>query len=322
MSKTHERRALASNAAAAIGPQEGEVQAGLRISPLFNEAFLWIFGRQDSKEVTRSLANAILRRAGLGQIGKIDELRADAASPGGIEMRTSRADVVIVSEEGTTVDLEAQRERVNVDNKALFYASKLLCEGTPRGAADDYSDLPQVIVIILIDGWKMFEGDSFLSVGRIRWKHGDGSANKFEDGTDRTLYVVAELDKVRKVYTANSEEMADDEALAWLYLLADGYSDDHEMERVMERFENIQEFAERYKLAMGDPELKRAYEKYLEARMEYNDILHEGQRWARKEGRKEGRKETRKDVLVRMRELGYDEDAIAAVLDGIDEGDE
>ena len=135
---------------------------------------------------------------------------------------------------------------------------------------------------------------------------------------------------MKKRYTANDEELATDEALAWLYLLADGYRDDHEMEQVMEQFDTIEEFAKRYKLAMGDPELKRAYERYFEERLEYNDRLHEGQRWAheqghkegRKQGRKQGRKEGLDDVTARMRELGYDEDAIAAVMNGLEESAE
>ena len=125
---------------------------------------------------------------------------------------------------------------------------------------------------------------------------------KYEDGSDRTLYVVVELDKVRERYTANEVKLSEDESLAWLYLLAGGYRDDRGMDAMMEQFETIKEFAERYRLAMGDPDLMRAYERYCEARTEYNDQLLEGQRWARKqgldEGRKEGRKQGRKEGLA------------------------
>ena len=101
--------------------------------------------------------------------------------------------------------------------------------------------------------------------------------------------------------------------------------DDHGMDAMMEQFDTIQEFAERYRLAMGDPELKRAYERYCEARMEYNDMVREGKLWARRqghdegieEGRKEGRKEGHNDIFKRMRALGYDEDAISAIADGL-----
>ncbi len=308
-------------------------QGPLRISPLFNDAFLWIFGRQDSKEVTRSLVNAVLSRAGIPQIGEVAELRADTASPGGIELRTPRTDVVIVSEEGMLINLEAQRERVNVNNKALFYASKLLCEHTPKGGASNYSALPQVVVIMLVEGWNVFGGDSFLSVGRIRWRHDGGGGTEavgneerdverqpdgeYEDGSDRALYVIVELDKVKKRYTAKQEEVLGDESLAWLYLLAGGYRDDHGMDAMMEQFDTIQEFAERYRLAMGDPELKRAYERYCEARMEYNDMIREGKLWARRQGHDEGIEEGRNDIFKRMRALGYDEDAIAAIADGL-----
>ena len=309
-----------------MGNTINELQEELRISPLFNDVFLRIFGRQDSKSVTRSLVNAVLNGAGLPCIGNIKELRADAASAGGIELRTARTDVLVISEEGTVVDVEAQRQYANVDNKALFYASKLLCEHTPKGGDDRYGNLPQVVVITLLEGHEMFDGDQFVSVGRVRWDRG---SEHHVNGSDRIILVAVELDKVRKRYTASDEEVATDESLAWLYLLAEGYRDDREMDEIMEKFQTMQEFADRYKLAMGDPELKRAYDKYLEARMEYNEMvyqdklvarrdgLEEGRREGRREGLQEGRQEGIDSMVERMRELGYEEDAITSILDGL-----
>ena len=214
------------------------------------------------------------------------ELRCDVTSAGGIAMRSPRVDVLVVSDDGAVVDLEAQRERVNVDNKVLFYASKLLCEHTPKGGPRDYSRLPQVIVIMLVEGWACFRGRAFLHVGRVRWKSEDG----IEDGSDRVLYVVAELDKVGKRYTVDDGELATDEGLAWLYFLAKGYREDN-MEEVMRCFPDIREFAEHYKIALGDPGLKRTYERYCEARTEYNDIIREAKLWARGQGLEDGRKQ-------------------------------
>lgn len=282
--------------------------AKLRISPLFNDAFLRIFGRQDSKAITRSLVNAVLGRAGLPPIGDVSELRSDAASTGGVALRTARTDVLVVSPEAV-VDLEAERRHANVDNKMLFYASKLMCEHTPKGGDDNYSELPRIVVITLLEGRKLFEGDGFLSVGGIRWSRGNGG---MVDGSDRMVLIVVELDKVRKRYTVNDEEITTDESLAWLYLLADGYRDDDEMGVIVERFQTMQEFAERYKLAMGDPKLKRAYDKYIEARMEYNEMVYQDKLQARREGHDEGYA----DGYDAGRNAGYDEGRNA----GYDEG--
>ncbi len=273
----------------------GEVGRGEpeRISPLFNDLFLRLFGRQESKGATRSLVNAILHLAGVPAIGDVRELRCDVTSAGGIAMRSARVDVLVVSDDGAVVDLEAQRERANVDNKILFYASKLLCEHTPKGGPRDYSKLPQVIVIMLVEGWTRFEGRAYLHVGCNRWESEEG----IENGSDRVLYVIAELDKVARRYTVDDAELATDEGVAWLYFLARGYRED-DMEEVMRCFPDIREFAEHYNIALGDPDLKRTYERYCEARTEYNDIIREGKLWERKQGRKEGRREGAEATLI------------------------
>ena len=108
----------------------------------------------------------------------------------------------------------------------------------------------------------------------------------------------------------------------------------------MGNFPTIQEFAKQYKIAKDDPDLKRAYDKYVEAQMEYNEHLywdtlamqrkaaHEGRRQGlekgfeqgckegRKQGRKEGRKEGFDEAVEALRErlvqLGYDESIVAA----------
>ena len=243
---------------------------GLRISPLFNDAFLKIFGSQDSKRVTQSLVNAILRLAEIEQIGEVEQISADAASPGGIAVKSPRTDVLVVTDEGELVDLEAERHAVNVDNKLVFYASRLLSEHVPKGDDKGYDEMPRVVAITLLEGRTIFDGKEFLSDGRVRWIQGD----ELIDGSDRMVFIVVELDKVRKRYTANDEEVARDESLAWLYLLAGGCRNDEETDRIVSDFPTMQEFAQRYRIAMDDPELKHTYDLYIESELEYNSRLH------------------------------------------------
>ena len=281
-----------------------------RISPLFNDVFLSIFGRPDSKEATHALVNAILTHAGVEAIGEISELHADAVTGSGIKIRTARLDVLVISEDGALVDVEAQRYHANVSNKALFYASKLLTEHMPKGTGgDDYDNIPRIVSITLLEGHEVFEGDVALSVGQVRWDRGDSTV----DGTDRMLFLVAELEKIRKRYTANGLDSITDEAEAWLYALANGYRDDKEMNELMSHFPTLREFAERYRMAIDDPEVKRAYDRYVESTLEYNQIVHEAQRKGYATGHDEGRKEGRKEVIDRLRELGIDEATIAAI---------
>ena len=201
----------------------------------------------------------------------------------------------------------------------------------PKGGSGDYSDMPRIVSITLLDGYEMFEGSDAISIGQMRWKRDNNTIN----GTDRMLFVIAELDKIKKCYTANGLDGIKDEGTAWLYALANGYQSDEEMDALMSHFPTLREFAERYKKAIDDPEVKHAYDLYVESTLEYNQIVHdaqrkgfekgledgrnkgleEGRKEGLEEGRKEGRKEGRQDVINRLRALGIDEATIAAVED-------
>ena len=285
----------------------------LRISPLFNDVFLKIFGSQDSKHVTRSLVNAILRLADIEEIDEVEQISADATRPGGIALKSPRTDVLVVAGEGDLVDLEAERHDVNVNNKLLYYASKLLSEHVPKGGNEDYDEIPRVVAITLLEGRTMFEGKEFVSNGLVRWLRGD----ELVDGSDRMAFVVVELDKVWERYTANSEEIASDESLARLYLLAGGCLDDEEADRIVGYFENIREFAERYRIAMDDPELKHTYDLYVESELEYNSRLHADQRRLRREAYEDGWQKGREDGWQKGREDGAVEVLAGLVRDGL-----
>ena len=314
----------------ANGKHSGGTKAPERFSPLFNDAFLRIFGSPDSAPVTQPLVNAILRAVGIQEIEKVERIAADAALLGGVKCKTARLDVVVLADNGRIVDLEAQRRKVDVETKSMFYAAKLLAENTPKGRGEDYADVPQAIVIVLLEGRIMFPDEpQFLSVCRMRWRLSDG---READGPDRIVLVVAELDKVRERYNdpENLDDVLADESLAWLYLLAVGYKDPGEVARMTEEITNMEEFAERYGIAVDDPDLKRKYDAWWQAEMEYNSMMSyarregladglregraDGLREGRADGLREGREKERKSILAALRAAGFDEaaDLVAA----------
>ena len=82
----------------------------VRISPMFNNMFLYLFGKHGSKRLTQCLLNAVLKLAGLPEvedINEVDEIAADAAIPGGLQARTARCDIVVVTRDGV-YDIDAQ----------------------------------------------------------------------------------------------------------------------------------------------------------------------------------------------------------------------
>ncbi|MDO4400842.1 MAG: PD-(D/E)XK nuclease family transposase [Coriobacteriia bacterium] len=293
----------------------------IRVSPLFNNMFLYLFGKNGSESLTRSLLNAVLKQAGLpviDSIDEIDEITADATIPGGVQFRTARCDIVVVTRDGV-YDIEAQGRHTNVANKSLFYSARLFGEHMPAGAeGDNYDNAPQVVVITLLHGRKLFPRDKrFLTRGSIHWELESGC----QPATDRMLFIVVEMDKVSERYNSDSGEISDDESLAWLYLLAKGYASTKEVETMSKQFPSIEEFAELYGMAVGDKHLKNQYEAYIRDVLDYNTTINEARRTGHAEGRAEGIAEGWEngvhDVAEALRAFGVDEAAIQKALESL-----
>ena len=110
-------------------------------------------------------------------------------------------------------------------------------------------------------------------------------------------------------YNGASEEVLGDELTAWLYVLAEGYRHESEVERMMERLMGIEEFHDLYGLTMGDPAADRQYAAYVDAVMTRNDAYSYG----RDDGRAEGRAQTLSDVLAVLADSGADEPTLAKI---------
>ena len=135
------------------------------IPPLFNDMFLRVFGTEGSKPAALGLVNAILRAAGALELERIDEVSADRTEPGGAVLKSPRLDVVIRCED-RFIDLEAQRHPVNVYNKSLYYASKLIDNHMRKGVDNDYAHIPEVAVITLLENQTIHDERQFLTAGR------------------------------------------------------------------------------------------------------------------------------------------------------------
>ena len=308
-------------------PADGDRGPSRRVPPLFNDMFLYLFGREESKPLTRSLLNAVLRAAGLPEIGEIDQISADAARPGGIECRTARCDVIVVSG-GDVYDIESHGWHADVANKSLFYASHHIRTKTPRGdSGDSYKDMPQVVIVTLLHGQILFPKDEqYLTTGDITWHIG----GRCERATDRLLYIVVEMDKIAERYNLASGEVLSDESLAWLYLLAKGYSEPKEVDEMASEFRDILNFAREYGIAIDDPDLERQYRVYESSILEYNAMMNEARDKGHQQGLAEGLEQGleqglaqglaqglqqgREEVAERLRAMGLDEQMVEQAL--------
>ena len=303
--------------------QESKNQAF--IEPLFSSAFPRIFGKEESKEVTRSLVNAVLERIGMEPIAKIDEISSEhTATEGSVNCKMPRMDVRIVAAE-RVLDLEAQRYPEDVGNRSMFYAAQLISENTPAGAT--YKEIPQAIVITLLDTRPKFpETEEFVHTCRMHWELGRQFGEETR-GTDRMLLVLVELGKVRERYNELTEEVLADDLLSWAYLLTKGYREPKEVERIMVEIPPIEHFAELYGLAVDDPKVKWAYEDAISAEREYQSRqdyfdrlereaaekgLEQGLEQGLKQGVERGIEQGVKRMVENLRAAGIDEAVIEA----------
>ena len=169
---------------------------------------------------------------------------------------------------------------------------------TVRGTK--FKDIPQVIVITLLDDAPLFpDSADYVSICRLGWTTGEQSAQ----ATDRMLFVLVELEKVRKRYNSLDDEVLSDELLSWLYLLTSGYNKAEEAGAIMDAFPDIEEFAKMYGFALDDPKVVQAYADFESAEREY---------------------QSRKDYFERVereaRERGYEKGIAEGIERGIEQG--
>ena len=290
-----------------------------RIEPLFNSAFIRIFGREESKGITRSLVNSILTRAGINPIDEITTIDAEHTSvEGGVDCKTPRMDVCIVTANRRIIDLEAQCYPEDIVNRSLLYASQLMSAYTPKRTR--FKDIPQVIVITLLDDAPLFpDSPDFVNTCQMAWL----SNGRFSEGTDRMAFVLVELEKVRRRYNMLSEEVLSDRLLSWLYLLTEGFDDKEEANAIMDAFPDLEEFATMYGYALNDPKLVRAYEDYASAEREYQsrkDYFERVEREARERGEAEGFADGMKRGHAEGRAQGIKQGIKQGIEQGIKQG--
>ena len=289
---------------------------GEAIDPLFNDAFVHVFGREESKVVTRGLVNSILREVGIEELGEINEIHSEHTDIGeAVGCKGSRFDVLVVADERRyIVDIEAERHSGDIANRALLYGCRIMSTYTQKGMG--YDDLPHVIVMVLLDAQRKLEGDGIVTTASFKWQLGASSV----EATDRLQIVLVDLAMARKRYNRAVEVPAGDEMAAWLYALTRGYKEKKGLVSIMEKFPSIEEFAARYNRAVSDPAIIAAYEAEADnwRERESRERWLEGERKkAQEEGHKEGLEQGLEQGLELassvLREQGVEESTIAAL---------
>lgn len=82
----------------------------------------------------------------------------------------------------------------------------------------------------------------------------------------------------------------------WLRYMLGGYKNKEEGEELMAIAYSLKEFAEKFNLAVGDPELKRRYDYYISGVSDENTRLSRAKREGLEQGLKQGKIDTAKKL--------------------------
>ena len=253
--------------------------ANKRYNPMNDVLFKFIFGRDERKNITIDLLNAILNRTGKQAIKDI-QFKNSELVPYYEGDKLTRLDIFCITEDETKIDVEVQLiNKKDMERRSLFYWSQMYLMGLNKG--DDYITLNPAITINIL-GHKIFPNEPLHSMYCI-----------YNIETGRRLNEDMELHflEVPKFQKKPIGEMT-------------------RMERWLAYFSNKLNTEEMEELAMSDATIKKAVNdadifmmdfeerlKYINrqmAIMDYNTDM----RVSREEGLADGRKAGREEMAI------------------------
>jgi predicted transposase/invertase (TIGR01784 family) len=251
-------------------------------------------------EALLSLANAVRADKGIAPLAEIVELNSQYSIIGERKSdKIGRLDVLAKAGDGSFTNFEMQvSEFPHMDERLAFYAANILA---PFKSGDDYEELPAVNIVLIEGG-----GHKVSSDGKY---HHTFSMRDDEPPHGR----LSGWPVVHKLSLPTFERVGrydkNDMLSVWLRILTDGYKDREFMREVSEMDAGIQQFAQRYNLALNDPDLRRKIDYHRSAEMDYTTRINA----ARRSGAQEMRRRFMK-AAVNYLLSGHDVPALEAMF--------
>ena len=249
--------------------------------PLSSVVIAKIFEDDRNADLACTLINAILRNAGEPEIQNIIQLKSEYPLAGrvisqGEISRGGRLDIRAVASDGRIFSIEILLYfDASLGDRSLFYGAKILSESTPAGAS--FGELPHVVVInIMKKGPRDAGGWHYRAA--LRYLDDEGELD-----SDKLIIHYIDLSRFEALCgEAKAEDLP--ELGRWLRYFTRGYLDEAEGKELMTMDEGLRKFAEEYRIALNDPDLKRIYDFYM------SGVIDEALRvnHARREGKAEG----------------------------------
>ena len=269
----------------------------VRLNPLNDFLFLKIMGEKGDEAQLLGFLNAVLGRSGDNRLVSVTILESRILTADAIEDKASVLDVLARLPDGTTVNIEVQlRNQKNMDKRSVFYWAKQFTRSIKAG--QDYADLPNFIIISIID-YDYLATEQFHSVFGLR------------ERTEPWLVLTEALEihfinmvKWRKI----KQDIAGDPLQRWLAWL-DQRSPPELIEEVTKMDAAILKAHERHTHLSSDEELQRLYDMRERAFLDWNSEMNA----SRREGVAEGLQKGRMEMACKMKAMGIPVDQICAI---------
>ena len=232
-----------------------------RLSPLNNLVFASLFQDMESAPAMLELLNAILGAVNEEPVEEILSIRSEyPLIAKSIGSKYGRVDVLVRTESKRVFDIEVQIDRDAMNNRSFFYGGRLMADEFKEGVP--YGEMPKLRVINLLDF--VMRDDNRELVQPIIFAY---EKEPMREATDVFKIFNIQMPVFRKEHKT-LDSVKGNTFYTWLYLLDRGYESEAEMETMAAISDGMRTFAQRYNIAINDPDLKALY------RME-QDALHE-----------------------------------------------
>jgi predicted transposase/invertase (TIGR01784 family) len=243
--------------------------------PLNDFLFYKVMGEKGDEVQLLGFINAVLGKTGDDKFTSVEILENKTFSPESIGDKSVTFDVRAVLHGKTKVNVEVQlRNEHNMDKRSLFYWSGEFVKSLKAG--QDYSELPDVIAINIID-FDYIDTRSFHSYFHLR----------DDNEKDVILTDSLEIHFINMVKYRKVREKPDAPLIRWLAWFDRG-SEPELIEEVVKMDNAIQTADERLLYVTGDEDAQRAYLVRFRAMCDMTSIQNTSHREGRKEGLEEG----------------------------------
>ncbi|MDR1175288.1 MAG: Rpn family recombination-promoting nuclease/putative transposase [Treponema sp.] len=225
-----------------------------RLNPLNDFAFQKAMGEKGDEVQLIAFLNAVLKRTGKDHIESVEILEDKDLPAAVVGGKAGKLDVLAKLADNTRVNIEVQiANQYNMERRSLDYWAWHYAKGI--GAGEDYSQLPAVI------------GINILDFGYIRLEEFHTSFHIYEDRhKDYMLTDALELHFLDMVkFRKQPEKDIGRNALHRWLVYFDKHSPINLIEEVLSMDPAIQEMQKKIDWINGDPTLLRSYLKYEKA---------------------------------------------------------